>query len=232
MISILIPLYNGIEFLEQSLTSVINQTYKDWELIIGINGHPPNSFIEKKANNLVQTYNSNSLFHIQVIYYETKGKPATLNKMVDDSKGDYIAILDVDDYWLPEKLENQLPYLYEYDVIGTHCQYFGDSNNYPNIPFGDISKFDFFLVNPIINSSVLIRKELANWDEENIYYFVDDYDLWFKLYSLNKKFFNIKKVLCMHRSHKNSMFNNTIDGEEKIISFKEKWFNIIHLNSK
>ena len=231
MISILIPIYNGIEFLEQSLLSVINQTYKDWELIIGINGHPPNSSIEKKAIEINNIYNSNSLFNIRVIYYDTTGKPATLNKMVNDSKGEYIAILDVDDYWLPEKLENQIPYLNNYDVIGTQCQYFGESNNIPNIPLGDISNFDFFLVNPIINSSALIRKNLANWDENDIFYF-EDYDLWFKLYSLHKKFFNINKILCMHRIHKNSFFNNNENIQNKIYLFKEKWFNIIHLNSK
>ena len=49
MISILIPIYNGIEFIHESVESVINQTYTDWELIIGINGHPQNSDIYKKA---------------------------------------------------------------------------------------------------------------------------------------------------------------------------------------
>ena len=43
MISILMPVYNGIEFINDSVPSVINQSYKDWELIIGINGHKENS---------------------------------------------------------------------------------------------------------------------------------------------------------------------------------------------
>ena len=57
MISILIPIYNGIEFFEDSLLSVINQTYKKWELIIGINGHPNNSEVQKKALNIINNYN-------------------------------------------------------------------------------------------------------------------------------------------------------------------------------
>jgi glycosyltransferase involved in cell wall biosynthesis len=49
MISILIPIYNGIEFIEESVSSVLNQTYDQWELLIGINGHPENSNIYKIA---------------------------------------------------------------------------------------------------------------------------------------------------------------------------------------
>ena len=49
MISILMPIYNGIEFIDESVSSVLRQTYGDWELLIGINGHPPNSDIYIKA---------------------------------------------------------------------------------------------------------------------------------------------------------------------------------------
>ena len=49
MISVLIPIYNGIEFIDESVQSVINQTYCDWELLIGINGHCENSSIYQKA---------------------------------------------------------------------------------------------------------------------------------------------------------------------------------------
>ncbi len=48
-ITILMPIYNGIEFIEESVESIIKQTYTEWELIIGINGHPPNSEVYKKA---------------------------------------------------------------------------------------------------------------------------------------------------------------------------------------
>ena len=49
MISILIPIYNGVEFIEESVSSVLNQTYDQWELLIGINGHPQNSDVYKIA---------------------------------------------------------------------------------------------------------------------------------------------------------------------------------------
>ena len=49
MISILMPIYNGIEFIDESVSSIMQQTYTEWELIIGVNGHPPNSEVFQKA---------------------------------------------------------------------------------------------------------------------------------------------------------------------------------------
>jgi len=158
-ISILMPIYNGIEFLEQSLLSIINQTYKNWELIIGINGVPIDSEVHLKAIQLCNNYKSN--YDISINYYDCKGKGSTLNKMVKDAKFNFIALLDVDDLWINNKLEKQLHYLDIYDIIGTGCRYFGDTNHKPILPYGDLRYFNFFQFNPIINSSVILKKEIA-----------------------------------------------------------------------
>jgi len=203
-ISVLMPLYNGIEFLEESLHSVILQTHKKWEVIIGINGHKEGSDIEQKAKQIVNMYNMDNEHDIRVIYYETKGKPFTLNKMIDDIKYDYVALLDVDDAWYPLKLEKQIPFLSRYDVVGTQCQYFGNMIGCPSIPFGDITEFDFFTLNPVVNSSVIIHKENAYWNDV---FAVDDYDMWFRLKHEGKTFYNISDVLCKHRVYPQSSFN-------------------------
>ena len=203
MISILIPIYNGIEFIHESVESVINQTYTDWELIIGINGHPQNSDIYKKAkeyekNNKIKVYD----------FYKLKGKSNTLNEMIKYCAHDYVAILDVDDIWHPKKLEIQSKFLNSYDVIGTKCIYFGEKLNgiVPNIPIKDINNFDFFKLNPIINSSAIIKKELCFWN--NKFDGVEDYDLWLSLKNKNKKFYNCEEILVKHRIHNNSSFNS------------------------
>ena len=67
MISILIPIYNGIEFVEESVSSVIQQTFKEWELIIGINGHPKNSDI---LFQLASIYRSIGDFSSALKYYD------------------------------------------------------------------------------------------------------------------------------------------------------------------
>ena len=155
MISILMPIYNGIEFIDESVGSIISQTYTDWELIIGINGHPENSPIFQKAKEYENVSDKIKVYD----FYTIKGKSNTLNEMLTKCSYDRIALLDVDDIWHPNKLEVQALYLNTYDVIGTKCIYFGDINNIvPDIPTGDISNFDFSTLNPIINSSSIIKK--------------------------------------------------------------------------
>lgn len=221
-ISVLIPLYNGIEFLEESLSSVVCQTYEKWEVIIGINGHEIGSEIEKKAIDVMNSYDRFK-HRIRVIVYNTKGKPQTMNNMVIDATYDHIAILDVDDIWMPKKLEFQVPFLSEYDVVGTRCEYFGNMTGYPNVPVGDLKDVNFLICNPIINCSAIIRKCDANWDDSEFQQKVklDDYDMWLRLKHQNKRFYNIKKILCKHRIHDNSAFNTC--NTNYIDEFKSKW---------
>ena len=114
--------------------------------------------------------------------------------------------MDVDDVWLPAKLESQIPFTDAYDIIGTQCAYFGDRTGSPNIPFGDIATFNFTTTNPIINSSCLVKKQLCYWSNEpNV---VEDYDLWLRLWKQNCSFYNIGSVYVQHRLHKESAFNS------------------------
>ena len=156
------PIYNGIEFIDESVSSILNQTFGQWELIIGVNGHPENSDVykiakeyEKKGNGKIRVYD----------FHTIKGKSNTLNTMIQYCKYNYVALLDVDDIWHPQKLEVQSTVLNHYDVIGSNCVWFGDRPGIvPKIPEGDISNFDFSTVNPIINSSSIIRKDLCYWN--------------------------------------------------------------------
>lgn len=200
-ISILIPIYNGIEFLHQSIGSVLSQTYSHWEVILGINGHPVESKVWKTAKN----YSVDQRIRV-IDMVDIKGKSNALNEMVKHATYNWIAILDVDDIWYPTKLEKQLAYLEKYDIVGTKCVYFGDMNNIvPYIPNGDLSSIDFFEINPIINSSSIIKKELCRWNNE--YNGIEDYDLWLRLKRFGYSFYNVDEVLVLHRIHSDSAFN-------------------------
>jgi glycosyltransferase involved in cell wall biosynthesis len=207
MISILMPIYNGIEFIEESVSSVLRQNYDQWELIIGINGHPQNSSVYKIAKEYEKKSDKagQSLGKIRVFdFYQIKGKSNALNEMIRFCNYNYVALLDVDDIWHDEKLIIQSKFLNHFDVIGSNCIWFGDRPGIvPSIPVGDISNYDFSLVNPIINSSSIIKKELCYWNENGI----EDYDLWLRLRKQNKKFFNIAAILVKHRIHSTSAFN-------------------------
>ena len=201
MISILIPIYNGIEFIDESVSSVIQQSFKEWELIIGINGHPKNSDVFLTAKKYEEKDE-----RIKVIdFYTIRGKSNTLNEMINYCKYQWISLLDVDDKWFPTKLESQLPYMNTYDVVGTNCKYFGDLNLVPNIPHGDLKNINFLNVNPIINSSCLLKKELCHWDDDS--YELEDYDLWLRLWKQNKNFYNVSEIQVLHRIHNDSAFN-------------------------
>jgi glycosyltransferase involved in cell wall biosynthesis len=209
MISILIPIYNGINYIDESVSSVLNQTYDKWELIIGINGHPQNSEVyqiakqyESKCDKAGQALGKIRVFD----FYNIKGKSNTLNEMIKFCNFNYVAILDVDDMWYEQKLECQQILLDKYDVIGSNCIYFGGKAGVvPTIPIGDISDYDFSLVNPIINSSSIIRKELCYWNGR---WDVEDYDLWLRLRKEKRKFFNFKEIMVKHRIHDDSAFNS------------------------
>ena len=200
MITILLPIYNGIEFIDESVPTVIYQTYKDWELIIGINGHPKDSEVYKEAKKWEERDHRIKVLDL----YTIKGKSNALNEMTKHCQYNWISLIDVDDKWLPKKLESQSQYMTNYDVIGTQCKYFGDLNGSPYIPLGDITSYNFIKSNPIINSSCLVRKELCYWDGSlNL----EDYDMWLRLWKQGMKFYNVESIQVLHRIHNDSAFN-------------------------
>ena len=216
MISILLPIYNGIEFIDESVQSVINQTYTEWELLIGINGHFQNSEVYLKAKKFQDIDNRIKVYD----FYNIKGKVDTLYELIKYSKYNWISLIDVDDIWLKNKLKKQIKYMDEYDIIGTNTHYFGELDNVPKIPYYDISKINFINCNPIINSSVLLKKELCSWDKT--YESVEDYELWLRLKKQEKKFYNLPDILVRHRIHKESCFNSQSQNiqERKIIDLR------------
>jgi glycosyltransferase involved in cell wall biosynthesis len=250
-ISILMPLYNGVEFLEKSVDSVFSQTISPaiWQLVIGINGRhdtPILKTVEQIIANLRYKHKAGNgaRFNVRILDYTTnpaiKGKSAALNAMVKDTNveiaegapwNQWIALLDVDDIWLPDKLKTQIPFMFPaiippasasasalvqmsrraikraaYDVVGSQCEYFGVRRGSPGIPTGDLMQYNFFLGNPVINSSAVIRRELAKWNSAHDG--VEDYDLWLTLYKQRKRFYNCPEIMVMHRIHTSSAFNS------------------------
>ena len=196
------PIYNGIEFIHDSVPSIIEQSYDKWELLIGINGHPENSDVYKMAKKYADINNKIRVFD----FHNIKGKSNTLNELIKHSNYDFIALLDVDDIWHTFKLEMQSKFLGEYDVIGSNCIYFGDRPGIvPQIPQYDFSNFNFASVNPIINTSTIVKKPFCHWRSE--FDGVEDYDLWLRLRKLNKRFYNCPEILVRHRIHNDSAFN-------------------------
>ena len=184
MISIIMPIYNGVEFFEESYDSVVNQTFQDWELLIAINGHKKDSDVYKFVKEKTKGDDRVSVYDLK-----TKGYPNTLNFLIQKSKFDHVAILDVDDKWHSDKLKKQIPYIGAYDVVGTNCRYFGDLGISPSLFLGEVPNAIFQQFNTMIHSSVIVKKELCHYDISlpgRV-----DYDMWLRLVSKSKRFFNL-----------------------------------------
>ncbi|MDJ0730287.1 MAG: glycosyltransferase [Crocosphaera sp.] len=98
-ISVIIPVYNGMKYLPETVQSVLEQTYQDFEIIIINDG---------SSDNIEEWFASLKKKHIKLISQENQGKSAARNAGILTAQGKYIAFLDADDLWKPTKLEKQL----------------------------------------------------------------------------------------------------------------------------
>ena len=103
LISIIVPIYNSDSFLDQTINSIISQTYTQWELILVNNGS------SDRSKFLMDSYEKKDQ-RIKCIHFEkNSGGPAfPRNEGMKISKGEYVAFLDADDFWEKEKLEKQI----------------------------------------------------------------------------------------------------------------------------
>lgn len=214
-ISVLIPLFNGEEYLTDCISSVLNQTFSDFEIIIGVNGHGEDG---GSVGHFAKKFEENDA-RIKTLILKTTGKANSLNEMLKHINGEYICLLDCDDLWFPNKLECQVSALKgvakNFTVIGTGAAYFGEKTGQPNIPFEVIDTNILKIVNPIINSSILMHKSVAYWRSE--YEGLEDYDLWMRLSIAGCRFYNIPQILTLHRIHKQSAFNSKHLNPAKMI---------------
>jgi glycosyltransferase involved in cell wall biosynthesis len=96
LFSIIIPLYNKELFIEETLSSVLNQSFTDFEVIIINDGSTDNSY------NIIQTFKDD---RIQILNQENRGLSASRNIGIKTAKGKFIAFLDADDLWMEDFLE-------------------------------------------------------------------------------------------------------------------------------
>lgn len=120
-VSVVIPFYNNIEWLGEAVESVLAQTYNDFEIIVVNDGSKENtdSFLEKYKDK------------VNYFLKENGGAATARNLGIDKSQGEFIAFLDSDDLWLPEKLAVQVKAMEDSSAIWSYCGYemFGNENN-------------------------------------------------------------------------------------------------------
>lgn len=187
-ISVLIPSYNHSPYIRECIESVLNQTFTDIEILIGDDCSTDNS------REIIDSYTDP---RIKKFFYSSNcGGSENLNRLIDMSSCEYIAILNSDDYWEPEKLEKQFKFLEnnkQYAACFTWVQYidkYGKKKYPDNNVFIQENKtqaewLKYFLEtgNCLCHPSILIRKKV--YDEIGKYNRycrqIPDFILWIKL---------------------------------------------------
>lgn len=128
LVSIVVPVYNAERFLDDTIATVLNQTYTNWELIMVDDCSTDDSvnIISKytKTDKKIRLYKNKVNSHAAL----------TRNKGIDEAKGRYIAFLDADDLWVPTKLEKQVSFMQEKDCAFSFTGY--EFANEKGIPTG------------------------------------------------------------------------------------------------
>jgi glycosyltransferase involved in cell wall biosynthesis len=168
-VSIIIPIFNGEDFIENSLNSVANQTYRNFEVLIINDGSTDSSLsiIEKWVSE------NASLVNVQVFSTTNSGVSSARNTGIQKSKGQYIAFLDCDDYWETGKLDAQVKILEaDHKCVGAITNFFLVKNlrngelrsfrliNHKNIESLRFGWFSLLGNGGLISSSLIYRKNL------------------------------------------------------------------------
>lgn len=205
-ISVIMSTYNGKKFIRRSVNSLLNQTYRDFEIIICDDGSTDGTL---EILNQYDELHSN----IKVIQNEQNlGLPGSLNRCIQIAKGEYLARMDDDDVSYPKRFEKEVEFLEnnpEYTVVGTSRYFFDEEGIWgESINHGERTMIDIFTGNIFAHPTVMMRKDdvtsVGGYSEEKWIGRAEDYDLWCKLYQHGFKGFNLKEVLLDYYESKNS----------------------------
>ena len=220
-VSVIIPTYNREKFVGRAIESVLNQTYKDYEIIVVDDGSMDNT-----KSVLAQFDNK-----IQYVYQENHGISGARNRGIQESKGEYIAFLDSDDVWIPEKLTIQVDILNKnrnvglvysklaiLDEKGKKCGMKPEENTGRN--FLELIKIG----GDIPTSAVMVRREC--FDKvglfDNTLPPMEDFDMWLRI----SRFYDIYeitgRILANYYWHDGQITSNKIKVYDGTVRLQKK----------
>jgi hypothetical protein len=207
-LSIIIPCYNDAEFIEQSVQSALDQTYENKEIIVVDDGS--NDETKAVLKNLEPKI---TLFITQ----ENKGTSASRNIGIDASTGEYILVLDSDDYFEPEFCEKAIEIFEKYSnikMVTCYARWFWDNKNFQIFkPAGGGLKN--FLISNSSLGTIFFKKnweEVGGYDEKMINGF-EDWEFYIRLHKNGGRTQVIPEVLFHYRKKEKS--RTTLANENK-----------------
>jgi glycosyltransferase involved in cell wall biosynthesis len=229
MVSVITSVFNGEKFLAESILSILEQSFQDFELII-----VDDASIDSSSE-IIENYMQLDERIRLIINTKNIGLTKSLNKAIATSKGIYIARIDADDVAMPMRLESQIKFLeknIDIGLVGT-ATYLIDSNgvtidkiSYPET--NEILKKTLIKHNPFDHSSIMVRKDVFDriglYNEKNRY--SQDYELYFRI-SRYYMMANMPKYL-MKKRYVSSMLSLKNESEQKRFAIMAR-FNAIKI---
>jgi len=205
-VSVVIPTYNRAGYILDAIESVLAQTYADYEIIVVDDGSTDNT--RQLLQPLIDAET------IRYAFQDSRGAPSARNLGIRLAQGEYVAFLDSDDLFLPEKLEKQVAFLDSYPAAAlVHAGYEKVSDSGKSLGYRDTSKisgrvYPQILLNwsvLIATPCVLVRKnvldEVGDFDEGLRW--AEDLDLWRRI-AQRYEIGVIPEILCQVRAHPGS----------------------------
>ena len=209
-VSIVTPTYNSGKFIERTAKSVLNQTFQDWEWILvdDLSKDDTKDILKKleKEDSRIKCYFSET----------NQGSGPTRNKAIEIANGEYIAFLDSDDIWIPEKLQLHVDFMEKKESVFSHTSYgFIDENDTTIKKTYHVSNF------PIKYKDLLKRTEIscltAMYNQKKIgkFYMPDlrkkqDYALWLSILKKGHVSDPLDVETAFYRQHINSATSNKL----------------------
>ncbi|GAA0434813.1 glycosyltransferase [Lentibacillus halophilus] len=211
LVTVFIPVYNAQNYIESSLNSIINQSYKKLDILVIDDGSSDNTL------EILKAFRSQDN-RIRILENENnKGIPYTRNRGLNNAKGEYLAVMDADDIAFTDRIKEQVSFMEIYkniDVVGCNFIELGKKLFYKKkSKFYDPEelKIRLLFASPIANPSSMIRMSTIKYNnikyDEN-YFVAQDYDFWFKISKVGN-FAIVPKFLMKYRVDHNNISNQT-----------------------
>lgn len=217
MVSIVVPVYNAANYIEKTIEMVCRQTYKDWELIL------VDDASRDESAQVIENYVKNQGKRIRLIRKKVnQGAAEARNTGIDASSGRYIAFLDADDVWDPEKLEKQVAYMERTGAAFCfHAYEFGDENANPT---GKIVHVPEKLKYKQALSRTIIFTTTVMFDTEKIDMEIihmpnvpsEDTATWWRILKSGYEAYGLDENLAIYRRPARSLSSNKLEAIRRI----------------
>lgn len=208
LVSIVMPAYNCEKFITSSIESVISQTYSNWEILI------VDDCSTDRTAEIVGNYTKKDSRINYIKLAKNSGAAIARNKAIDYASGEFIAFLDSDDIWFPEKLEKQIHFMQKNEYYFTCTSYtkIDDKGNYLDKTINANVKSDYNDLlkkcpgnsTVIYNAGKLGKFRIPDIRKRN------DYVMWLKVVKKEGFLYGIEEPLGSHRIRRDGISNNKL----------------------